>query len=133
MKPVTKITLTDDNGIKFFGEGPCRLLRCMERTGSLRAAAMEMAMAYSKASRILKQAESALGYSLTMRCAGGKDGGGSVLTPEGKRWLQRYEAYRDACVKANQALYRQYFPQIGCVIMASGLGKRFGGKQGNYL
>jgi molybdenum cofactor cytidylyltransferase len=90
---------------------------------------MEMAMAYSKASRILKQAESALGYSLTMRCAGGKDGGGSVLTPEGKRWLQRYEAYRDACVNASQALYRQYFPQIGCVIMASGLGTRFGGNK----
>ena len=129
MKPVTKIMLADDTGIKFFGEGPCRLLRCVEKTGSLRAAAMEMEMAYSKASKILKHAESALGYPLTMRVAGGKDGGGSILTPEGKRWLQQYEAYRDACVKANQALYRQYFPRIGCVIMASGLGKRFGGNK----
>ena len=129
MKPVTKITLTDDNGMKFFGEGPCRLLRCVEKTGSLRAAAMEMEMAYSKASKILKQAESTLGYSLTMRSVGGKDGGGSILTPEGKQWLQQYEAYRDACVKANQELYRQYFPKIGCVIMASGLGKRFGGNK----
>ena len=129
MKPVTKITLTDDDGIKFFGEGPCRLLRCVERTGSLRAAAMEMGMAYSKASKILKHAESTLGYPLTMRSAGGKDGGGSILTPEGKRWLQRYEAYRDACVRANRELYRQYYPKIGCVIMASGLGKRFGGNK----
>ena len=77
MKPVTKITLTDDNGMKFFGEGPCRLLRCVEKTGSLRAAAMEMEMVYSKACKLLKQAESALGYPLTMRSAGGKDGGGS--------------------------------------------------------
>lgn len=129
MRPVTKITFTDDNGIKFFGEGPCRLLRCVEKTGSLRSAAMEMEMAYSKASKILKQAESNLGFSLTTRNAGGKDGGGSRLTPEGKRWLQQYEAYRDACVKSNQALYRQFFPQIGCVIMASGLGKRFGGNK----
>ncbi len=126
MKPVTKITFTDDNGIKFFGEGPCRLLRCVEKTGSLRAAAMEMEMAYSKASKILKQAETNLGFPLTTRITGGKDGGGSVLTPEGKRWLQQYEAYRNACVKANQELYRQYFPKLGCVIMASGLGKRFG-------
>ena len=124
MKSVTKIQFTDDNGIKFFGEGPCRLLRCVEKTGSLRAAAMEMEMAYSKASKLLKQAETNLGFSLTTRSAGGKDGGGSVLTPEGKRWLQQYEAYRDACIKANQSLYRQYFPKIGCVIMASGLGKR---------
>ena len=126
MKPVTKITFTDDNGIKFFGEGPCRLLRCVEKTGSLRAAAMEMEMAYSKASKILKQAETNLGFPLTTRITGGKDGGGSVLTPEGKRWLQQYETYRNACVKANQELYRQHFPKIGCVIMASGLGKRFG-------
>ena len=129
MKPVTKITFTDDNGIKFFGEGPCRLLRCVEKTGSLRSAAMEMEMAYSKASKLLKQAENNLGFSLTTRSAGGKDGGGSKLTPEGKRWLQQYEAYRDACVKANQELYRLHFPKIGCVIMASGFGKRFGGNK----
>lgn len=126
MKPVTKIVFIDDNGIKFFGEGPCRLLRCVEKTGSLRAAAMEMQMAYSKATKILKQAETNLGFPLTARNAGGKDGGGSRLTPEGKHWLRQYEAYRDACVKANQQLYRQYFPRIGCVIMASGIGKRFG-------
>lgn len=129
MKPVTKIIITDDNGIKFFGEGPLQLLRSVERTGSLRAAALEMEMAYSKANKLLKQAEANLGFSLTMRSAGGKDGGGSVLTPEGKRWLRKYEAYRNACVKANQAIYRQYFPTIGCVIMASGLGKRFGGNK----
>lgn len=126
MRPVTKITFTDDNGIKFFGEGPCRLLRSVEKTGSLRAAALEMEMAYSKASKILKQAEISLGFPLTRRSTGGKDGGGSILTPEGKQWLQQYEAYRDACVKVNQELYRLHFPKIGCVIMASGLGKRFG-------
>lgn len=126
MKSVTKIIFTDDNGIKFFGEGPLRLLRCVEKTGSLRSAAMEMEMAYSKASKLLKQAETNLGFPLTTRCAGGKDGGGSVLTPEGKCWLQQYEAYRDACVQSNQALYRKFFPRIGCVIMASGLSRRFG-------
>lgn len=126
MKAVTKIQLVDENGIKFFGEGPARLLRAVEQTGSLRAAAMEMGMAYSKAIKILKQAESVLGYSLTMRSVGGKDGGGSILTPEGQQLLRQYESYRNACMKANQALYRQYFPRMGCVIMASGLGKRFG-------
>ena len=126
MKAVTKIVFTDDNGTKFFGEGPFRLLCCVEKTGSLRAAAMEMEMAYSKASKILKQAEANLGFSLTSRSAGGKDGGGSVLTPEGKQWLSRYKAYRDACIRANQTLYRQHFPRIGCVIMASGMSKRFG-------
>ena len=39
MKAVTKITFLDDNDEKFFGEGPARLLRRVEATGSLRAAA----------------------------------------------------------------------------------------------
>ena len=129
MKSVTKIIFTDDDGNKFFGEGPMRLLRAIERTGSLRSAAMEMEMAYSKANKLMKQAEANLGFPLTRRSTGGKDGGGSVLTAEGTRFLRQYEAYRDACFRENQRLYRQYFPKTGCVIMASGLGKRFGGNK----
>ncbi len=126
MKAVTRVTFLNDNGEKFFGEGPARLLRGVEAQGSLRAAAMAMGMAYTKALKLMKQAEAALGYPLITRTTGGKDGGGSTLTPEGKHWLFQYEAYRDACVKANQQLYRQFFPNIGCVVMASGLSKRFG-------
>lgn len=131
MKPVTKIQFFDENGEKFFGEGPCRLLRLVEETGSLRSAAASMGMAYSKALKLIKQAEKALGFPLTQRSAGGRDGGGSTLTPEGRDFLHKYEAYRDACVQANRALYAQYFPgkTVGCVIMASGLGKRFGGNK----
>lgn len=126
MKPVIKIQFTDDNGIKFFGEGPYQLLRHVEQTGSLRSAAAEMGMAYSKATRLVKQAEANLGFPLTSRSTGGKDGGGSVLTPEGKQWMKRYEAYRDACIRESRRLYREHFPRTGCVIMASGMGKRFG-------
>lgn len=131
MKPVTKIQFLDENGEKFFGEGPFRLLRLVEETGSLRCAAASMGMAYSKALKLVSQAEKALGFHLTQRSVGGKDGGGSTLTPEGREFLQKYEAYRDACVQANRELYAQYFPgkTVGCVIMASGLGKRFGGNK----
>ena len=129
MKAVTKITFLNDDGEKFFGEGPARLLREIDKTGSLRAAAISMGMAYTKALKLMKQAEDALGFSLITRTTGGKAGGGSILTPEGIRWLRQYEAYRDACIKANQALYRQHFPKLGCVIMASGLGERFGGNK----
>lgn len=111
MRVATKITFYDDEGQKFFGEGPCHLLRGIEETGSLRAAALSMEMAYSKAMRLLKNAEKALGFPLTMRTTGGSGGGGSVLTPEGKEWLTRYEAYRDACIQANRQLYLEFFPQ----------------------
>lgn len=126
MKVVTRITFWDQNGEKFFGEGPARLLKGIEEHGSLRSAAMSMDMAYTKALKLMKHAESSLGFSLTTRVSGGKDGGGSILTPEGKAWLSRYEAYIKACEEANQQLLRKFYPKVGCVIMASGLGKRFG-------
>ncbi len=111
MKAVTKITFLDDNGQKFFGEGPARLLRAVEATGSLRAAAMSMDMAYTKALKLIRNAENALDFPLIRRSAGGKDGGGSYLTEEGKEWLQRYEAYRDACKLSNSRLYLEFFPE----------------------
>ena len=109
MKAITRIIFLDDQDQKFFGEGPCRLLRGIEKTGSLRTAALEMGMAYTIALKLVKNAEAALGYPLTMRTTGGKDGGGSRLTPEGEEWLKRYEAYRDACIQANRRLYLDFF------------------------
>ena len=111
MRASTRITFWDENNEKFFGEGPCRLLHMIEQERSLRAAANTMGMAYTKALRIVKNAEKALGFPLTVRSAGGKDGGGSVLTAEGKEWLKRYEDYRDACVQANRRIYLEYFPE----------------------
>ena len=133
MNAQTRITFFDDHGEKFFGEGPARLLHAIESEGSLRAAAQSMDMAYTKALKIMQRAEAVLGFPLTTRIAGGRDGGGSRLTPEGKAWLLRYEAYRDTCIVQNKTLYRQSFPEepaaplsFGCVIMASGMGRRFG-------
>ena len=111
MKAVTRITFLDDNNEKFFGEGPARLLHGIEECGSLRAAAMSMDMAYTKALKLIKNAESALGIVLITRTAGGKDGGGSRITPEGKEWLIKYENYRDACKAANAKLYMEFFPE----------------------
>ena len=111
MKTITKIIFLDDNEEKFFGEGPARLMRGVETTGSLRAAAISMGMAYTKALKLIQNAENALAMPLISRSAGGKDGGGSCLTEAGKEWLQRYEKYRDACKEANSKLYLEFFPE----------------------
>lgn len=111
MKAVTKIIFFDDHGEKFFGEGPARLLHAVEETGSLRAAALSMEMAYTKALNIIKQAEKTLGFPLVIRTTGGKSGGGSYLTKEGKAWLEKYESYRNACLQANSRLYLEFFSQ----------------------
>ena len=109
MKPEMRVYLMDDENRKFFGEGPYRLLRAVEETGSLRAAAGTVDMAYTKALKMLRHAEQAVGAPLTTRSTGGKDGGGSRLTPEGKELLAKYEAYRDQCAEANRRIYHQIF------------------------
>ena len=134
MRVLTRLIFLNDDDEKYFGEGPYRLLKEVEVTGSLRASAISLGMAYSKATKLLNNAEKSLGFPLTVRKIGGKSGGGSVLTEEAKDFMKRYEAYRNDCVAHNRALYETYFgnasnleKQVGCVIMASGLGKRFGG------
>lgn len=135
MKPSIRTYLCNDENQRFFGEGPCRLLHAIEETSSLRSAALSMNMAYTKALRIIRDAEAALGFPLTVRTTGGKGGGGSQMTAEARAFLAQYEAYRDACTASGIQLYEEIFngrqidsnpPKIACIIMASGLGKRFG-------
>lgn len=111
MKAITRILFLDEQNDKFFGEGPYRLLVGVEETGSLHQAALTMGMAYSKALKLIKHAEQTLGFPLTYRTTGGTAGGGSRLTPEGKEWIEKYAAYRDACVDANRRLYQAFFPE----------------------
>lgn len=142
MKVITRLFFLDEEDEKFFGEGPYRLLKQVEETGSLHSAASVLGMAYSKATKLLKNAEKSLGFPLTVRRIGGKSGGGSVLTEEAKDFLRRYEAYRNDCMIYNEKMFEKYFGdtekiegkyegkpegKLGCIIMASGLGKRFGG------
>lgn len=130
MKPVIKCYLYEDS-LKFFGEGPYRLLKGIERLSSLRAAAGEEGMAYSKAFALIKNAEQALGFPLTEKKVGGKSGGGSVLTERAKEFLSKYELWREkvnaACLTAYEEVF--HWPKIGCAVMASGRSKRFFGNK----
>lgn len=109
MKPALRVMLCDDAGERFFGEGPCRLLHLIEETGSLRSAAAQMGLSYSKALAIVKRAEAELGFAMTEKTIGGRGGGGSRLTPEAETFLHKYEVYRDACSQANREIYHTVF------------------------
>lgn len=112
--------------VRIFGPGPAELLERTRATGSLHAAAAEMGMAYSKATRIIRTAEEGLGYALLERKRGGAAGGGSALTFEAELLLARYTAWRDEASAAANALYERRFSRLGCVVMASGESRRFG-------
>ena len=68
-----------------------------------------MGMAYTKALRLMKHAEEALGVPLARKTIGGKHGGGSELTAEGKEFLEQYEEYRTRCTEANRRIFDEIF------------------------
>lgn len=131
MKPDLRAYLLGFEGARVFGPGPRELLERVESEGSLRAAAISMGMAYTKASRMVKAAEASFGFPLTERTIGGVGGGGSRLTAEARDLLNRYEAFEAACEDDLRRNFSECFsgfadvPRLGCVVMASGLGRRF--------
>lgn len=97
---------------KCFGPGIAALLVRVRELHSLRSAARSMNMAYSKAWKILRQCEAALGYRLLSSTTGGKGGGGAVLTPEAERLLEAYQRYCQAMEEYSQVLSRSLFDPL---------------------
>lgn len=132
MEPRAFSFLIDEDGGRFFGPGPMALLAGVRETGSLSASAKAMGMSYTKAMRILHDAERALGFPLTVRSIGGEKGGSSSLAPEGEDFLHRYEAWRQGVTAAANTDFSAAFagvagvPRLGCVVMANGEATRFG-------
>lgn len=94
---------------KCFGPGVAQLLHAVQELYSLRAAALSMDMAYSKAWTIIKNSEKALGFSLLDSTTGGKGGGGAALTPEGARLLRAYDTFCSRLHDAADELFQEEF------------------------
>ena len=90
---------------KCFGPGMATLLSLVRERHSLRAAAAEMGMAYSKAWRILRDCEEALGFPLLDSTTGG----GAVLTEEGAALLADYELFCRRLGDEGDALFAECF------------------------
>lgn len=97
---------------KCFGPGVAQLLHCVERLHSLRAAALEMEMAYSKAWTIIRNAENALNFKLLDSTIGGKNGGGATLTPEGTALLAAYDRFCQELREYGDALFTERFQEF---------------------
>ena len=114
MKIKIRIGLRDAEDRPFMGIGPAWLLRGVEKSGSLNLAAGNMEMSYSKAHKLVKTLESALGYPVLASARGGSSRGGSALTPRGRKFLERFEALEAAVRRSAEKLLKKHFPD-GCL------------------
>lgn len=107
LHPVLSVRLFTDE--KCFGPGVAALLQLVQTCHSLRAAAMQMGMAYSKAWTIVKSSEEHLGFKLLSSTTGGRHGGGAALTPEGKALLTAYDQFCQELHDCGDRLFAEKF------------------------
>ena len=106
------LRLLDGEGQRRFGPGVAALLEKVREHRSLRAAAGAMGMAYSKAWRIVRNAEDAFGCTLLERTIGGRHGGGAVLTPEADGLLEAYQALEEEVGAFARERFRERFGNL---------------------
>lgn len=107
LHPVLKIQLFTDE--KCFGPGIAKLLRQVQQLHSLRAAAISMDMAYSKAWTIVRRCEEALDFPLLVSSTGGRRGGGASLTQEARDLLEAYRRYCQRLEDLSQSIFQEEF------------------------
>jgi len=79
-----KIWLETSGHVGVLGDKKCELLRAIDETGSLNDAMKKLGLTYRKTWDNLRRIENELGFPLIKPTRGGADGGGTVLTLEGK-------------------------------------------------
>lgn len=77
------------------GPGKARLLEAIGDTGSIAAAARAMGMSYARAWQLVQAMNGDFRGPLVERTAGGRGGGGAILTDLGREALSRYRAMED--------------------------------------
>jgi len=77
------------------GPGKAELLRLIESTGSISAAAREMGMSYRRAWTLVETMNTAFREPLVAAATGGKGGGGATVTDFGREALKRYRAMEE--------------------------------------
>jgi molybdate transport system regulatory protein len=78
----------------FFGLGRAELLQRIEQTGSINKAAKQMSMSYKKAWEMISELNTQASKPLVITQAGGKKGGGSMITEEAKLLITFYQQLR---------------------------------------
>lgn len=94
MTPTVRFHISSGDEAPPFAIGPGKiaLLEAIERTGSITGAAKALGMSYRRAWLLVEETNRCLRAPAVVTAAGGKSGGGTLLTPAGRRLCERYRA-----------------------------------------
>ena len=93
-----KVKLYVQNGKeKFMGIGVLWVLQKTRELGSLRAAATDLGISYSKVYRMIVNLEKNLGARVIDRRKGGSDRSGATLTEFGEKFTEMYDRFQTEC------------------------------------
>ena len=95
----------------FWGPECAQFLELIQTTGSMLNACQCMHMSYSRGWKMINEIERQLGYPLLLRSQGGPSGGGSALTPKGRRFLSAFLRMQEEIRTQSQAIFDRYFPE----------------------
>lgn len=90
------------NGIRI-GPGKIDLLRAVDATCSISAAARALEMPYKRAWLLINSLNQAFGYPVIETATGGKGGGGASLTPLGRQLVAAYDALEERLNRESSA------------------------------
>ena len=93
-------------GEPVFGRGRRFLLHAIDKYGSINQAAKEINISYRKAWSYIKER---LGIKLVDRQAGGKNGGGALLTKDARKFLKKYEQMEEGIREAVDKKFGKIF------------------------
>ena len=94
----SRIWIEADNNV-LIGEGRVRLLKEIDKQGSLSKAAKSLGISYKKAWTLIDSVNKSAKQEVTTSSIGGKNGGGAVLTDYGKKLIQVFDEINAECWK----------------------------------
>jgi molybdate transport system regulatory protein len=97
----TKIWIQNPDGKVVFGLGRYRILKAVQDTGSLQAAAKELKMSYRAVWMRIRASEKRIGRELVVR-----DGKGSRLTPFAENLMKQYKRLIAILEKESDEVYQ---------------------------
>jgi len=112
IKPEYKIWLSTETGEGIMGDGKWQILKAIEKNGSLMAACEALGLTYRRTWGDLKKIEEQLGFQLLDKSRGGKDGGTSTLTPEGKRLVEAFDDFHSRVDGVIQMAFKEFIQEI---------------------